>query len=72
MSTQPQSQTQGPRTVGRKVSLTIAVFAAAMLVVVVVDLLTGGFGMGLIELALVWVVVIAGLLRIWRPRHRTQ
>lgn len=59
------------QTVGREVSLTIAVFAAAMLVVVVVDLLTGGFGMGLIELALVWVVIIAGLLRVWRPRqHR--
>jgi hypothetical protein len=69
--TQPQLQIQTPRTVGRKVSLTIAVFAAAMLVGVVVDLLTGGFGMGLIELALIWVVIIAGLVRVWWPRrHR--
>ena len=68
---QPQSQTQGPRTVGRRVSLTVAVFAAAMLVVLVVDLLTDRFGLGLFEIALVWVVIIAGLLRVWWPRqHR--
>jgi hypothetical protein len=54
---------------GRKVSSSVAVVAAVFLLLVVVDLLTGGFGVGIVELTVLGVVLAVGLVWVWWPRR---
>jgi hypothetical protein len=57
------------RTLGRKMSLTVAVVAAVYLLLLIVELLTDGFGVGLLELALLAMILAAGVAWVWWPRR---
>jgi hypothetical protein len=57
------------RTLGRKLSSTVAVVAAVFLLLLVVDMFSGGFGVGLPEIAVLLVVLAGGLARVWWPRR---
>jgi len=57
-------------TLGSKLASTVLVFTVPMLLLAIIGLFSGSFGIGTPELTLLWVIWIVGLTWVWWPRRR--
>lgn len=62
-------QGEGKRTLESKMTSTILVITVPVLLLAIIGLFSGSFGIGLPELILLWVIWMVGLLWVWWPRR---
>jgi hypothetical protein len=62
-------QVKDKKTLGSKLASTVLVFLVPVLLLALIGLLTGGFGIGVVELTLLSAIWVVGLTWVWWPRR---
>jgi hypothetical protein len=62
-------QAKDKKTLGSKLASTVLVFTVPMLLLAIIGLFGGSFGIGMVELTLLWVIWLVGLAWVWWPRR---
>ena len=57
------------KTLGSKLASTVLVFTVPMLLLAIIGLFGGSFGIGMVEITLLWVIWLVGLAWVWWPRR---
>ncbi len=59
------------RTIGSRLASTVLVFTVPLLLMAILGLFSGSFGIGMVEIGLLWVIWAIGLIWVWWPRRPT-
>ena len=57
------------KALGSKLASTVLVFTVPMLLLAIIGLFSGSFGIGTVEISLLWVIWVVGLAWVWWPRR---
>jgi hypothetical protein len=57
------------KTLGSKLASTVLIFTVPMLLLAIIGLFGGSFGIGMVEITLLWVIWLVGLAWVWWPRR---
>ena len=61
--------TKDKKTLGSKLASTVLVFIVPVLLLTIIGLFSGGFGVGVVELSLLLLIWVVGLTWVWWPRQ---